>query len=201
MEPQERVGNKAKSRGIPEPDSGPYLEIPIIPEELEAIAVREGYHERIQAEIQHEDKQVEVMAEEMLDPPQAWNEVPYLMMETEDGRMIPDTATKQKRYEVARGQRKQWKEDKIRQEKCEHSPRLHSGHELPQDSIQKSGTSHNRRRMTGRCLINGREYLSWCFMADIWKYILLVQNVYQDPVLNTKEADVAHGKVKEFRRV
>ena len=36
----------------PEPD----LEIPVIPEDPEEIAVREGIHERIQAEIHHEDK-------------------------------------------------------------------------------------------------------------------------------------------------
>ena len=37
-------------------------------------------------------------------------------------------------------------------------------------------------------------------MADTWKYMLPVQNVYQDPVLNTKGADVAHGKVEGIRR-
>ena len=42
--------------------------------------------------------------------------------------------------------------------------------------------------------INGTEYLRWCFVADYWKYIRIVQDVYQYPVLNTKEADVAHGK-------
>ena len=48
-------------------DAGPYLDIPIIPEEPEviAIATREGIHKRIQAEMHHEDKEAEVMAEEM----------------------------------------------------------------------------------------------------------------------------------------
>ena len=40
------------------------------------------------------------------------------MMETEDGRMIPEAATKRKRDEVACGRR----EDDIRPEKREHSP-------------------------------------------------------------------------------
>ena len=44
----------------------PYLEIPVIPEDPEVIAVRERIHERIQAEIHHEDKKAEAMAEEML---------------------------------------------------------------------------------------------------------------------------------------
>ena len=55
-EAEERVGNKVEASRIPEADTGPYLEGPIIPEETEAIAVREGIHKRIQAEIQHEDK-------------------------------------------------------------------------------------------------------------------------------------------------
>ena len=43
--------------------------------------------------------------------------------------------------------------------------------------------------------------LRWCFVVDAWKYILLVQDIYQDPVLNTKEADVAHVIVEWIRRV
>ena len=37
----------------PEPD----LDIPLLPEDPEVIAVREGIHKRIQLEIQHEDKE------------------------------------------------------------------------------------------------------------------------------------------------
>ena len=51
---------------------------------------------------------------EMLDAPTAWNEVPDLMMETEDGRMIMKAATKRKRDEVARWWRKQRREDDLR---------------------------------------------------------------------------------------
>ena len=133
-EAEERVGNEAEAPEIPEADTGPYLEIPIIPEEPEAIAVREGIHERIQAEIQHEEKEAEVMAEEMFDTPPAWNKVPDLMMETKDGRTIPEPATKQKRDELAWGrrkqQRKQQREDEIRPEKHEHSPMvtMRTGH-------------------------------------------------------------------------
>ena len=62
------------------------------------------------------------MAKEMLDAPPAWNEVPDLMMETEDGRMIPEAAMKRKRDEVAQWQRKRQREEDIRPEKHEHSP-------------------------------------------------------------------------------
>ena len=41
---------------------------------------RGGIHERIQAEIQHEDKEAKAMAEGLLDAQPAWNEVPDLMM-------------------------------------------------------------------------------------------------------------------------
>ena len=64
------------------------------------------------------------MANKMLDPPPAWNEAPDLMMETEDGRMIQEAATKRKRDEVACGQRQQRREDDIRPEKNENSPTL-----------------------------------------------------------------------------
>ena len=38
----------------------PYLEVPMILNDPEEMAVREGIHERIQAEIYHEDKKREV---------------------------------------------------------------------------------------------------------------------------------------------
>ena len=63
----ERLGNKAEAPGTSKADNGPYLEIPIIPEGPETIAMRGGIHERIQVEIRHEDKEAEAMAEEMLD--------------------------------------------------------------------------------------------------------------------------------------
>ena len=49
----------------------------------------------------------------MLDTPPAWNKVPDLMMEAEDGKMTLEAATKQKRDEVALWRRKQKREDEI----------------------------------------------------------------------------------------
>ena len=74
----------------------------------------------------HEDKEVEVMAEEMLKVPPEWNEVPDLMMETEEGRIIAEAATLRKRDEVAHGLRNWRREDEICLEKCEHSPTVQS---------------------------------------------------------------------------
>ena len=82
------------------------LEIQVIPEDLEEIAVREGVHKGIQAEIHHEDKESEATAEEMLDVPPEWNEVPDLMMEEEDIQPATEGGFKQKIDEVARGRRK-----------------------------------------------------------------------------------------------
>ena len=62
------------------------------------------------------------MAEEMLDALPAWNEVPDLIMEIKDGRMMPEAAKKRKIDEEARGQRKRRREDDILPEKQEHSP-------------------------------------------------------------------------------
>ena len=53
------------------------------------------------------------MAEETLEVPQAWNEVPDLMMEAKDSRTIMKAATKQKRDEVAQVWRKRQREDDI----------------------------------------------------------------------------------------
>ena len=72
VEAEERVENKAETPEIQEADAGPYLDIPIIPEEPEVIATREGIHERIQAEMHHENKEAEVMAKEMLEALPTW---------------------------------------------------------------------------------------------------------------------------------
>ena len=45
----------------------PELEIQVIPEDPEEIAVREGVHQRIQAEIHHEDMEAKAAAEEILE--------------------------------------------------------------------------------------------------------------------------------------
>ena len=93
--------------------------------------------------------------EKMLEAPPAWNEVPDLMMEAEDSRMI--AATKKKRKELNKGQRKWRRKDEIRPEKREHSPRFQGGHIILQGSSQKSGTSYNKRMMNCKCRVNGRE--------------------------------------------
>ena len=98
------------------------LEIPMIPEDPEEMAVREGIHERIQAEKYLENKEREAQAEEMLEMPPEWNEVPDLIME--DGDILPENMRpeKQRRDEISQGPKKRRKEDNIRAEKREHSP-------------------------------------------------------------------------------
>ena len=46
--------------------------------------MREGIHERIQAEIHQGNKEEEARVEEMLEVPPEWNKVLDLMMEVED---------------------------------------------------------------------------------------------------------------------
>ena len=87
----------------PEPD----LEIPVIPEDPEEIAVRERIHEKIQAEIYHEDKEAEAAGEEILESPPEWKKVPDLMMEDEDVQQSTEAAVKRKIDEVAQGLRKE----------------------------------------------------------------------------------------------
>ena len=71
------VGSQRTPEIPPEPD----LEIQIITEYPEGLAVRERINKRIQAEIHPKDKEAEVMAEEMLEVSLEWNEVPDLIME------------------------------------------------------------------------------------------------------------------------
>ena len=89
------------------------------------MAVREGIHERIQAEIHQGNKEEEARAEEMLEVPPEWNEVPDLMMEEED--VLPEAtgSTKRRRDEISRGRRKRRKEDDIRLEKHGHLPTVY----------------------------------------------------------------------------
>ena len=81
------------------------------------MATREGIQERIQAEIHQGNKEVEARAEEMLEVPPEWNEVPDLMMEEENVLPKATGSTKRRRDEISRGQRKQRKEDNIQLEK------------------------------------------------------------------------------------
>ena len=81
----------------PEPD----LEIPVIPEDPEERGVREGIHERILAEIHHEDKEAEARADEMLEVPPEWKEVPDLMIEDKHVQPVTKAAVKQNIDEVA----------------------------------------------------------------------------------------------------
>ena len=102
----------------------PIIDVQIRPEDPEEMAVRKGIHKRIQAEMHHENKEIEAIADEMLEIPPEWNKVPDLMME--EGEILPDDTRpdKRKRDEISRGQRKRRKEDDIRTEKREHSPTI-----------------------------------------------------------------------------
>ena len=53
----------------------PDLEVPMIFDSPEETAARNGIHERIQAEIYHEDRERVFQAEDMLDTPPEWNKV------------------------------------------------------------------------------------------------------------------------------
>ena len=84
--------------------------------------MREGIHERIQAEIHQGNTEEEARAQEMLEVPSEWNEVPDLMMEEEDVLPQATESTKWRRDKISRGRRKRCKEDNIRPEKQGHSP-------------------------------------------------------------------------------
>ena len=68
----------------PEIIAVPDIEVPMIFDSLEEREMREGIHERIQAEIHHEDRERAFQAEEMLDTPPGWNEVKDFIMDDRD---------------------------------------------------------------------------------------------------------------------
>ena len=153
----------------------------------ERLENKEGIHERIQAEIQHEEKEADVMAKEMLDTPLVWNEVPDPMMETKDGRMIREAATKQKRDEVACGRRKRQREDDNRPEKCEHSlmvsRRTMNSVGLYSEDWDELQEEEDEWQMPDKWL----KILHLGFYGGCLKIHPMRLDVYQAPVLNTKE--------------
>ena len=116
---------------------------------------------------------MEARAEEMLEVPQEWNEVPDLMMEEED--ILPEDtgSTKQWRDEISRGRRKQRKEKKtISGRRNEDTrPQYHGGYKIQRDSILKIGTKISKRKTIGKCLISGRKFQRWCFITEYWRFI------------------------------
>ena len=58
-------------------------------------------------------------------------------------------------------------------------------HKAQQDSIPKTGMSFNKKQMNGRLQINSRGFHRWCFVADVWRYILGRLDISQSPALNT----------------
>ena len=84
--------------------------------------MREGIHERIQAEIHQGNKEEEARVEEMLEVPPEWNGVPDLMMEEEDVLPKATGSTKRRRDKISRGWKKQGNEDNIWPKKQGHLP-------------------------------------------------------------------------------
>ena len=130
------------------------------------MAVREGIHERIQAEIYHEDKEREAQAEEMLDRPPEWNEAEDLIWE--DGDIFPEglRQKKGKRDEISQGRRKRKKEDNIRAEKREHSSTLSCRLRNPEGFYSEDWMKTNKKRMNGRYQTNSKRSHRWCFATE-----------------------------------
>ena len=156
------------NRKGPEIPPEPYLEIQVIPEDPEEISVREGIHERIQAEIHHEDKEVETAVKEMLEIPLEWNEVPDLMTEDKDVRPTIEAAVKRKIDEVAWWRRKWRNEDDIHPEKHAHSPTVSRRTQNTEGFYSEDwNEALQELKMNGRRQINGKGLHRWCFVADV----------------------------------
>ena len=85
----------------PEITAVPDLEIPMILDDPEEMAAREGIQERIQAEIYHKDRERAFQAKEMLDIPPGWNEVKDLILDEGDILSENTRPEKRRRDEIA----------------------------------------------------------------------------------------------------
>ena len=83
-ETEARTREQPEDQGRHELDPEPSLDIPMITEDPEVIAEREGVHKRIQAEIQHKDKEAGIAEEVMLEIRTEWNAVPDLIMKDKE---------------------------------------------------------------------------------------------------------------------
>ena len=79
----------------PEVLVAPDVDIPMICDSPEEREMREGIHERIQAEICNEDRERVFQAEERLDAPPGWNDVEDLIMD--DGEILAENMKPEKR--------------------------------------------------------------------------------------------------------
>ena len=78
-------------------------------------------------------------------------------------------------------------------------PWLHGGHRIQNPAGFYSEDWDQSQQEADNYQVPDKWQRKSQMVADTCKYILPLQNVYQDPVLNTK--DVAHGKAGRLRRV
>ena len=107
------------------------------------------------------------MAEEMSEVPPELNEVPDLMMEEEYVQPATEAAVKRKIDEVARGWRKQWKEEDIWHEKREHPPTVSQRTRNQEGFYSEDWNEALQKEDEGRHLINGKGLHRWCLVADV----------------------------------
>ena len=100
----------------------------------------------------------EARAEEMLEVPLEWNEVPDLMMEEED--VLPETTESPEGGENdGRKTISSWRNEDTR-------PQYHRGYKIQRDSIPKIGTKTNKRKMSGKHQTSFRRSHRWCFATE-----------------------------------
>ena len=79
----------------------PDADIPMILDSPEEMEMREGIHERIQAEIHQEDREEAFQAEERLNAPPGWNNVEDLIMEYREILKENTRPEKRRREEIS----------------------------------------------------------------------------------------------------
>ena len=169
----------------PEIIAVPDLEVPMICDGPKEMAMREGIHERIQAEIYHEDRERAFQAEEMLDTPPGWNEDKDLIMDDGDILAKNMRPEKRRRDEIARGWRKRRKEDNICAEKREHSPTTSRRTQNPEGFYSEDWNEDQQEEDEWQVPDKFQKISQMVFRNRVLES-------YQVTVFNTKGADVAY---------
>ena len=87
-----------------------------------------------------------------------------------------------------------WREDNITLEKCEHSPTVSRRTQNQAGFYAEDWDELQQEDDEWQVPDKWQRISQMCFVAYVWKYILMMPDVYQYSLLNTKEGNVVYAK-------
>ena len=128
----------------------------------------------------------------MLEIPPEWNEVPNLIME--EGGILPEETRpdKQKRDEIAQGQRKRRREDNIQTEKQEYSSTVSRRIQNPERFYSEDWDKDKQVEDEWQAQDKFQKISQMVFCNGVLENHLREDRVLSNPVFNTKGMDIGH---------